>query len=108
MKYIDKLIAALAIITIVGACTNLDFTEDQLIDPNNPSPDKASLNELYNNIQLEFNAVFQGAQGNPGSVARMYHAGSFTYRNNSPNTTYNGLWNRRLKGNDRSFRATQY
>lgn len=93
MKYINKVISALAIIAIVGACENLEFTEAQLVDPNNPSPDKASLNELYNNLQLEFNAVFQGSQGNPGSTARMYHAGAFTYRNNSPNTTYNGLWN---------------
>jgi hypothetical protein len=93
MKYINKVISALAIIAIVGACENLDFTEAQLVDPNNPSPDKASLNELYNNIQLEFNAVYQGAQGNPGQAARMYHNGAFTYRNNSPNTTFNGMWN---------------
>lgn len=92
MKYINKVISALAIIAIVGACDNLDFSEDLLIDPNNPSPDKASLNELYNNIQLEFNAVFQSAQNDPGAAARMYMQVAFTYRAMSPNTTFNGLW----------------
>jgi hypothetical protein len=92
MKIINKILAVLAILAIVGACENLQFGEDQLVDPNNPTPEKASLNDLYNNIQLEFNDAFQSAEFDPGAAARMYMNVAFNYRNMSPNTTFNGLW----------------
>ena len=91
MKFIKNLFIGLFVLMIVGACENLDM-EGLQEDPNNPSPETADLNDLYNNIQLEFNAIFQSAEGNPGAASRMYMITAYTYRNMSPNTTFNGLW----------------
>jgi len=91
MKFIKNIFIGFLVLTIVGACENLDM-EGLQEDPNNPSPDKADLNDLYNNIQLEFNDIFQSAEGDPGAVSRMYMQVAYTYRNMSPNTTFNALW----------------
>ena len=56
------------------------------------TPENASINDLYNNIQLSFRNFYTGAQGNPGSLARMYHAGAFTYNNLVTPTSLTGTW----------------
>jgi len=91
MKTINKLIVALLVLVMAGACDNLKMDGLQT-DPNNPSPENASLNDLYNNIQLEFNACMQSAEFTPGAAARMYMSVAYTYRTMAPNTTLNGLW----------------
>lgn len=65
---------------------------DLLADPNNPTPDQASLNDLYNNIQLEYRNIYNSVQGTTGALARMYHAGSAVYISTIGPTTLNGLW----------------
>lgn len=90
MKIINKIFIVIFILGAVSACDNLDLDLQQ--DPNQISPEQASLNDLYNNIQLEFKNVYSSAEGNPGAVARMYHAGAFTYENLVTQTTLNGLW----------------
>ncbi len=71
------------------ACdTNLDLQEN----PNAVTPNKASVNDLYNNIQLEFGSAFLNAEFAAGQMARMYHMGSFTYESAVSPATLNGLW----------------
>lgn len=72
------------------SCENLEL--DLLDNPNAITPDNASLNDLYNNIQLGFNGVFLSSQGAPGGAARLYHAGGGTYENYASDVTGNGLW----------------
>lgn len=66
---------------------------DLLADPNNPTPEQASLNDLYNNIQLVYRNTFNSVQGTTGALARMYHAGAAVYLSTIGPTTLNGLWN---------------
>lgn len=91
MKLFNKLfIIALAL----GVMTACDTTELDLLDnPNAVTPENASLNDLYNNIQLEFRNVYSSAQFEPGTMARMYHAPSYTYQASTTDETFNGLWN---------------
>ena len=91
MKSINIKVSLLLILVMVVACDNLEMDGLQT-DPNNPSPDNASLNDLYNNIQLEFNNTLQSAEFDPGAAARMYMNVAYTYRTMSPNTTFNGFW----------------
>ena len=91
MKLINKLLIVAFLLGGSNACDNLDLDLQQ--DPNQITPEKASLNDLYNQVQLTFQAVFQSAQGNPGAAARMYHAAGFSYAAFTTENTYNGLWN---------------
>lgn len=76
-----------------GLATSCDNTDlDLLVNPNELSPDQASLNDLYNNIQLTFRDIYSGSQYEPGSMARMYHASGFTYLESTLPTTFNGTW----------------
>ncbi|NRB61547.1 MAG: SusD/RagB family nutrient-binding outer membrane lipoprotein [Saprospiraceae bacterium] len=86
LKYISILVLAWGI----TACEMTDL--DLQVDPNQVAPDQASVNDLYNNIQLEFRNVFTSSQGTPGAMARMYHAGDFLYQTVTSPTTLNGLW----------------
>ena len=90
MKYISKLWVLLLFVGLT-ACDNTDL--DLLDNPNSPTPERASVNDLYNNIQLTFRNIYSAAQGSPGAQARMYHMGSFTYLANVTPNTFNGLWN---------------
>ncbi len=89
MKFINKILLV-ALIFSLGACemTELDLLEN----PNAPLPANANVNDLYNNIQLEFRNIYSGAQGQPGALARMYHAGDFTYIAVTGPTDLNGTW----------------
>ncbi len=90
MKFINKILLV-ALIVAIGACdaTDLDLQDN----PNQVTPDRASVNDLYNSIQLTFNNVFTNATFNPGAAVRMFHAGgNFTYQAWTDPTTFNGLW----------------
>lgn len=90
MKFINKLLFFFLLLGFITAC---DQTELDLLDnPNAITPDKASLNDLYNNIQLEFKEIYEDVQGVPGQAARMYHAGAYTYQAFTSPNTFNGLW----------------
>ena len=90
MKFINKLSFIALSFMLLTAC---DSTELDLLDnPNAITPDKVSINDLYNNIQLTFANVYSGAQFGPGAAARMYHASGFTYEANTTPNSYNGLW----------------
>ena len=85
-----KYLLILFIFTGSAACdmTDLELQEN----PNAVTPENASINDLYNNIQLAFNNVYANAQGSPGAMARMYHLGSYLYLASTSPNTMNGLW----------------
>ena len=90
MKFINKILLV-ALIVAIGACdaTDLDLQDN----PNAITPERASVNDLYNSIQLTFNGIFNGAQYAPGAAVRLYHAGgNFTYQAWTDPATFNGLW----------------
>lgn len=90
MKLFNKLLIILLVIGLGISCENLDL--DLQDNPNAITPDQASLNDLYNSVQLNFANVFANAQGAAGAAARMYHAGGGTYDDFAPAETYDGAW----------------
>ncbi|WP_235296892.1 SusD/RagB family nutrient-binding outer membrane lipoprotein [Portibacter marinus] len=90
MKLIYKMLMVIGIFAFTSACTSFEL--DLLENPNAVAPENASLNDLYNNIQLTFRNVFAGAQGSTGGAARMYHVGGGTYENFATPETFDGLW----------------
>lgn len=90
MKLLNKLFLAVFAMSMIVACesTNLDLLDS----PNSLTPDKASLNDLYNNVQLRFRNVYSSVQGTTGAAARLYHAGGGTYEDFAPPETFDGLW----------------
>ena len=90
MKFINKILIVAFLLGFTNACDDLDL--DKLTDPNQISPEKASLNDLYNNIQLTFRNVYNSAEDTPGAVARMYYAGAFSYAQYTTVTDFNDLW----------------
>ncbi len=90
MNFIYKVIVVLFLVGFASSCENLDL--DQLDNPNAITPDNASLNDLYNNIQLSFRNVYLSAQFTTGASARMYHAGGGTYEDFAQPESFDGLW----------------
>lgn len=91
MKLTNKLF--LLIILALGVTTACENTDLNLLDnPNAVTPENASLNDLYNQIQLTFSGVYSSSQGTLGATARMYHAGGATYEAFADAETFNGLW----------------
>lgn len=89
MKFI-KYLFIIALAWGLGSCemTDLDLQDN----PNAVTPENASVNDLYNQIQLTFRNVYSGSQGGPGAMARMYHMGSFSYSSSTSPTSFSGLW----------------
>lgn len=88
-----KLFKYLLILFIAVGSVACDMTDLDLQDnPNAVTPENASVNDLYNNVQLAFRNVYSSSQGAPGAMARMYHAGSYLYLSATSPNTMNGLW----------------
>ena len=90
MKLINRLLALVLVLGLATACENTDL--DLLDNPNAITPENASLNDLYNSIQLNFVGVYQSTQFSTGGAARMYHVGGGTYENFAPPEALDGLW----------------
>ena len=88
MKFINKLFLLALIIGFVACDSDLDLQDN----PNQVTPDKASVPDLYNNIQLSFANVFANAEFAGSQLSRMDHMGSFTYEAHTSPNTLNGLW----------------
>lgn len=89
-----KLFKNIFLLVLVWGISSCEMTEfDLQQDPNNVSPENASLNDLYNSVQLQFANVYSSAQTAPGAMARMYHLGSSIYLASTSPGTFNGLWN---------------
>lgn len=93
MKLINKLFLIALVLGFSMSCENTRL--DLLENPNAVTPENASLNDLYNSVQLVFRNTYNSAEGAPGGVARMYHrnVGDFIYENSINEATFNGLWN---------------
>jgi len=97
MKLINKLFLIALVLGFTLSCENTRL--DLLENPNAVTPENASLNDLYNSIQLGFRNTYNSAQGTPGAIARMYHlGGAFVYRGTVDQTTFNSLWNNAYAG----------
>ena len=90
MKLIYKLLMVIGVFSFTFSCTSFEL--DLLENPNAIAPENASLNDLYNNIQLTFRNVYSSAQGTTGAAARMYHAGGGTYEDFAIPEAFDGLW----------------
>ena len=96
MKIIYKIFVIVFLLGAVNACEITDL--DLQTNPNALSPDQASINDLYNNIQLTFKDVYRWSEDVPGQAARMYHAGAFTYAAFAGETAFTNLWNTAYSG----------
>jgi len=88
MKFITKLFLLALIVGFVACDTDLDLQQN----PNAVTPDKASVGDLYNAIQIDFGDLFDSAEGTGGRLTRMYHMGNFNYEAHTEPATTNGMW----------------
>jgi len=88
MKFINKLFLLALIVGFVACDAELDLQDN----PNQVTPENASVNDLYNSIQLNLGNAYVNAEQSGGAFARMYHMGDFTYQASTSNTAFNGLW----------------
>jgi hypothetical protein len=97
MKFINKFLLVIALFLVGSSCENL--TELDLLDnPNAATPDRANINDLYNNIQLEFRNVFRNTNGIGEGMSRLVALGrgqnqQNTYQAAFRDTDFNGIWN---------------
>ncbi len=93
MNSINKLSVIALVVLMLAACDSTDL--DLQDSPNAVTPERAGVNDLYNNIQLTFSNIFFEVAGRgttPGSAARMYNMGSFNYSAATQPTDFNALW----------------
>ena len=68
--------------------TDLDLQQN----PNAVAPENASINDLFNSVQIDFGEFFDQAQDAAGRMSRMYHMGNFTYQANTSPAAGNFMW----------------
>ncbi len=88
MKFITKLFLLALIVGFVACDADLDLQQN----PNAVTPDKASVGDLYNAIQIDFGDLYANVEGTGGQLTRMYHMGSFNYEAHTAPATTNGMW----------------
>jgi len=90
MKFINK-IFVVALVFFISSC---DMTElDLLQDPNSVAPENASVDDLYNSIQLDFGTHIQTMWFNTAGMSRMIsHTGAYDYTSATTPTGFNFLW----------------
>jgi len=88
MKFIHKLFLLALIVGFVACDSELDLQAD----PNAVTPDRASVNDLYNQIQIDFADFYTEAEEPGAELSRMYHMGNFTYEAHSGPNQLNTLW----------------
>lgn len=90
MKFINKLFL-IALVFSIASCdmTDLDLTEN----PNAVTPENASVNEMYNKIQVDVSDFFSSTWGFAGGLSRMRQwGGGFTYNDAYSPTGFNFIW----------------
>ena len=88
MKFITKLFLLALIVGFVACDSELDLQDN----PNAVTPDNASVEDLYNSIQIDFAGLFDNVQATGGRLTRMYHMGNFNYEAHTEPATANGMW----------------
>lgn len=88
---LNRILAVLVITVMISACNSFDLDlQDNALAV---TPESASLNDLYNSVQLNFAGYYGATEFNPGAASRMYHSGGFTYNAFTTPNTFNGAWN---------------
>lgn len=95
MNFYKKL---LIVFLALGMTVSCDLDE-QLEDPLALTPEQASLEELYNSVQLSFSYLYEDVEYEPGIMARMYNGNAgFTYRAETTPESFNGAWGNLYSG----------
>lgn len=89
-----KLLYKIFIVTLVLSFSACDLTDLDLLDnPNAVTPDKASVNDLYNNVQLGFRTFYNDVNGATSGMARLTaQTSSYSYQNAFTPQSFNGIW----------------
>lgn len=90
MKFLNKMLIVALILTL-GACeaTDLDLQDN----PNQVTAENASVNDLYNSIELKVRNFYNGIWGYTAGMSRMISAtGAYDYQNAYSPTTFDGTW----------------
>jgi Starch-binding associating with outer membrane/Susd and RagB outer membrane lipoprotein len=88
-------IIALSVV-MLGACNKK--LDELLVNPNSPSPDKASADLYLTQMQLSFAGFFDGASGFGMEVTRMIVMYGPTYSNAYSPQSFDGLWSTAYTG----------
>ncbi|PHN07227.1 SusD/RagB family nutrient-binding outer membrane lipoprotein [Flavilitoribacter nigricans] len=96
MKFFNKMLIV-ALVLGFSACDNFEL--DLQDNPNAVTPENASVNDLYNNVQLSFNGFFNSLWGFSGSLTRMIaNTGAYDYQNAYSPTSFDGIWTNAYAG----------
>ena len=96
MKFFNKILIV-ALLIGFSACDALEL--DLQNDPNAVTPESASVNDLYNSVQLQFRNFYNGADGVTRPLIRMSAAiGAYQYQNNYVPESFDGIWNTAYAG----------
>lgn len=91
MKFFNKILIVALFLVGFSACDNFEL--DLQDNPNAVTPENASVNDLYNNVQLGFNGYFNSLWGFSGSLSRMFaNTASYDYQNAYSPTSFDGIW----------------
>ena len=91
-----KLLYKISIIAVVLAFSSCVMTDLDLLDnPNAVLPENASVDDLYQNIQLNFASFYNNMWFNTAGMSRMIsHTGAFDYTSATNPNDFNFLWRR--------------
>ena len=97
MKFLNKILFLILVLGIGTSCEDLEL--DKLDSPNIVSPDQANVDDLFNQLQLDFTDVVEQADFFGGVMSRMRHSsGGFTYNAVFAPTSFNFLWQEAYSG----------
>ena len=95
MKFLNKILMV-GLVVMLSACST-DF--DLLQDPNAVAPENASIDDLFNSVQLDFGSQVNAVSFTPGGMARMFYAGgAFDYASSTNPNGFNGVWSNAYAG----------
>ena len=96
MKFINRLLIV-ALVLFISSCDMTDLDLQQ--DPNAVAPENASVDDLYNNIQISFENHVRVMWFNTAGMSRMIaHTGAFDYTSATTPTGFNFLWTNAYAG----------
>jgi len=90
MKNLFNSILVVALVLFSVQCTIIE--EEDLINPNAPSPDAVDPDFLLNSIQLSNAGLFEQMSSNAASLIRMEHMFGTTYNNAFSPQSFDGEW----------------
>lgn len=90
MKFYNKIIVLAILALGFSACNEID---ENLVNPTQVSPEGASLDDVYNSVQLNMRNIMGNMWYYPSSLARMTaNTSSFQYVDAANGGSFNGIW----------------